>query len=324
MITQPDDLSRLIDCLSRSTWTLAAIGMFFESGLAEQLREPRTIDELAARFTALTRARIERCLAVVEMEGIVSRSGDSYQLAPSVPPYTEAPMLPALCGDVRSALMQGAAYLDGARSVSGRAWRHTVPALLEAQGDASSLFASGFANRLVHGLGDLRERLDRSTASFLDVGVGVGALSISMCRHFPQLRVLGVDVLEESLSLARARVEREGLAARIELQQLPVQELNLDASFDFAWLPAVFMSPSEIPAAIARTRAALRRGGWLLMPALAPRIPEDERAVWSLVLESLGAMLDAESVQALLVDAGFASSRIEATPSWAAIVCAQR
>src|SRR5690242_6769939 len=74
--------------LTMSVWTYSAIGVLFESGLAESLREPRTVSELAARHSGLSAGRIERCLAVAVAVGVVTVDGDRYRLAEGALPFS--------------------------------------------------------------------------------------------------------------------------------------------------------------------------------------------------------------------------------------------
>ena len=71
----------------------------------------------------------------------------------------------------------------------------------------------------------LAARLECPTASFLDVDVGVAALSITMARLWPALRVVGIDLWEPALALARQYVADADLGDRIELRQQAVEEL---------------------------------------------------------------------------------------------------
>lgn len=326
MITSPPQLTALMNDLAQSTWTLAAIGALFDSGLADKLREPRTLDELAAETSKLPRARIERILTVLASRGVVVLEAARYQLAPGVAPYVNPGLRKSLMGDCRSSLMQPLGYLDEAgQAAAPVGWTHTEAALLQAQGDASSGFAVGFAMHLVHQLGDLPARLAQPGARFLDVGVGVAALSIGMCQQFPNLQVVGLDVADAPLALARAGIARAGLGERIELRQLPVQELREEAGFDIGWLPTCFVSAAEVPRAIARVRAALRPGGWILIPAINPAAAENARAVWSMVNERWGGpVLQCPEVEALLAEAGFSGARTLPGPSWTALVAAPR
>ena len=272
MIGNPQEMRALTQELANSTWTLAAIGTLFESGLVEHLREPRTADELGALCTGLSRGRIERCLAVAATAGVVVADGAKYRLAPGVTPFTQPPMRAVLEGDIRSTLMQTTALLDSAgdpHPLPG--WRHTSAALLQAQGDASAMFAPMFKANIVGSLGDLAARLDRPGARFLDIGVGVASLAIAMCRAWQALHAVGVDTFDVPLGLARRNVERAGLADRIELRQTAVEDLREEESFE-SRVDAEHLHPGPRPG---RGRGARSRGAstrWVdALPNRGPR-----------------------------------------------------
>src|SRR6185503_11236410 len=133
---------------------------------------------------ALSRGQIDRLFGVAETVGVVVAEGSRRRLAPGALPFAQPPMRPALAGDLRTNLMQAFAFLDRARGGSkSEGWTHVDAALLQSQGDASMALA-GMVKNILPELDDLAARLERSEASFLDVGVGVGALSIAMCRAF--------------------------------------------------------------------------------------------------------------------------------------------
>jgi predicted O-methyltransferase YrrM len=123
-------------------------------------------------------------------------------------------MRAALAGDIRTIFMQALAFLDASRDgESGRGCSHADPAILQSQGDASSALAIMMKHAIVSELG-LLERIDQPGACFLDVGTGVASLAIAMCRAFPQLRVIGLDISEAALALARTNVTKAGPSDR--------------------------------------------------------------------------------------------------------------
>jgi 2-polyprenyl-3-methyl-5-hydroxy-6-metoxy-1,4-benzoquinol methylase len=320
-----NQLEVLVDELAASAWTLAAIGLFFDAGVADALREPRTLDELAARLPGLSRERIARCLAVAEVRGLVVAEDDRRRLAPGVLPFLEGTRRTVLQGDLRSYVLQPAEYLRAALGPEVESgWRFTDPVILQAQGDGSAMFAGAVHAKIAPALG-LSERLERPGGAFLDVGAGVGALSIAMARTFPELRVVGLDASEAPLALARANVAAAGVAERVELRAMRVEDLRDEEAFDLAWLPAFFLrSRGVVRAAVESIRRALRPGGFLLIPAVNPSAGEAERAVWSLVLESWGGpVLDAPEVSRLAAEGGLAP-RVLPGPSWVAMIAAKR
>jgi precorrin-6B methylase 2 len=325
MIQDPRQLGALVGELSSATWSLAAIGALFESGLGEALREPRTLEELAARVDALPPERIARLVDAARARGIVVASGDRLVLAPGALGYSRDPMRRDLLGEIRSVLMQTGAYLDAAsRGTPTRGWHYSDPRVLQAQGDSSTGFAGALAGPLGAMLDGLQERLAGGDGRFLDVGVGVAALSIAMCERFPALRVVGLDVFDVPMGLARDNVARAGLEGRVELRQLAIQDLREEEAFDLVWLPAIFLAPSTIPAAMARARAALRPGGWLLMPTLNSQAPDMERTAVAVQLEHWGAVTESEAMLKLMADTGFAAPRGIPGPGWVILAAAQR
>ncbi len=69
----------------------------------------------------------------------------------------------------------------------------------------------------------------------LDVATGTGDLAIAMARRIPQARVLGVDLSERMLDVARCKVAAGGLSDRIELAVGDAEHLAVpDASVDVA------------------------------------------------------------------------------------------
>ncbi|HUJ60647.1 MAG TPA: class I SAM-dependent methyltransferase [Kofleriaceae bacterium] len=314
MIANPNELRVLAHELSSAAWSLAAIGALFETGLADQLAAPRTLDELAAASPGLTARRIAAVLDVCAERGVVAIDGERYQLAPGVAPALCGPLRATLLGDLRSNLMQPLALLDRA----GQSWDHADPALLEAQGDASAVLPAVIKQAFAPMLGDLAARLERPGARLLDVGTGVGALAIAACRSFPQLRVVGIDPAPVALALARRRVAAAELGDRIELRQLAAEALRDEAAFALAWLPAFFVPPDALPAAIARVAAALEPGGWLI--AAAP----GAGPVWQLVTETWGGPTASAEVEALLARAGLHEVRALPGPPWALQLLAGR
>ena len=327
MIATPPEMRALTHDLTVSMWTLSAIGVLFESGLAESLREPRPLDELAARCPGLSRTLIERCLGVAAAAGVVVSEGDRYRLADGATPFSHEPLRATLRGDIRSQLMQALTFLDsstGQTPVEG--WRHTDRSLLQAQGDASAAFPPMLKANMVAALGDLAARLERPGAHFLDVGVGVGSLSIAMCRLWPELHAVGVDVFDVPLAIARENIARASLEARIELRKAPIEDLLDEASFDLAWLPAFFLGAAAAKGAAARGRASLRPGGGVLRPVAGAAGDERQKAVWAMICDLWGGpALSLADAEALLTATGFSSIRTMAGPSWApALVVGQR
>jgi hypothetical protein len=153
----------------------------------------------------------------------------------------------------------------------GRApgWAFDDTDVLQAVGQ-SSIAIAGLIARAAPQLAGLEQALAREGALICDVGAGVAALSIALCQTFPQVRVIGLEPWEPALRIAGQQVAQAGLSDRVELRQIPVEQLANGDAFDAIWLPGPFLPEAILPAAFTRSLAALKPGGWLLFGLYPP------------------------------------------------------
>jgi precorrin-6B methylase 2 len=145
--------------------------------------------------------------------------------------------------------------------------------------DTATLQAVGQASRQnirsIVALAADRPRLAASLAGrFLDVGTGVGAMALEAAEPCPSLQVVGIDIWEPSLALARANVAASPYAARIEIRAQDVTQLDEIAAYTVAWLPAPFLPRPVAEAALDRLAVALVSGGHLVVGLFA--VPTDK------------------------------------------------
>ena len=199
-------------------------------------------------------------------------------------------------------------------------WSHTEANDLQNTVDISAAFPAQWKTAIVPRHETLAERLESADGTFLDVGVGVGALSIAMATLWPSLRIVGIDRWKPSLAVARERVQRLGLGTRIELRrQQTVEDLADSQVFDLVWLPSVFIGETVVGIALARLYHALRPGGWILFPSVNPAA--DPLTVAYARLRTVlwgGRPWTPVEAQALLKQAGYA--QIQTLPSPPAVL----
>src|SRR5262245_5693486 len=80
----------------------------------------------------------------------------------------------------------------------------------------------------------------------VDVGTGSGVIALTLAAEFPKADIVGVDVSEDALMLARENAEQLGLAARVRFVRSNLLE-NVQAGFDLiaANLPYVSTEDRE-------------------------------------------------------------------------------
>src|SRR6266568_376449 len=129
-----------------------------------------------------------------------------------------------IASQAAAALYQASALASG----RGYHWDAQSDEALLAQGNASAQAAVPMARFLLPMMGDLADR--------------VAAAAVGFAQLFPQLHVLGIDILDRALDLARQAIAASDVAARVTVRKQDVADFADDARFDVAWLPAPFIA----------------------------------------------------------------------------------
>jgi ubiquinone/menaquinone biosynthesis C-methylase UbiE len=107
-----------------------------------------------------------------------------------------------------------------------------------------------------------------ASARILDAGCGTGEASSRLAEFIPESQVLGVDIIDQNLDLARERYAR--LAPRLTFAHQSIYELDAaDGTFDLTVCRHVLHSIPHAERVIAELARVTRRGGYLHL------IPED-------------------------------------------------
>jgi SAM-dependent methyltransferase len=278
------DLQATIQAWDQAAWSLAALA------LATRDDSP---PELAAAAGEL--------LAVTGLTG--APGGPLRGLGTATPGQ--------IASQAAAALHQTSALVSG----RGISWNAQSDEALLAQGNASAQGARPFAQFMLPMMDGLSGRLATPGARMLDVGTGVGGLAISFAETFPHLHVLGIDVLDRALALARQAVAASDAATRVTVRKMDVADFSDDTGFDIAWLPAPFIPQPALSAGLPRVTAALRPGGWLMVGhGKFGGTPVEDALTRLKTIAHGGTPLDEAAACRLLSDAGLTSVRPVPTP----------
>jgi SAM-dependent methyltransferase len=118
------------------------------------------------------------------------------------------------------------------------------------------------AKKILPGLSGLSEKLAAGGA-ILEIGCGTGNFLLHAAKMFPNARLTGVDIDDESLALAREKIHKAGLDSRISIRKEKVDDAA--ASFDACVMIEVLheIAPGIRPAVVAAAARTLKVGGWM-------------------------------------------------------------
>ncbi|MGK6324395.1 SAM-dependent methyltransferase [Sphingomonas sp. DT-51] len=210
---------------------------------------------------------------------------------------------------IEMALMESTELLhDPARSGG---WSATDDRVLETQARASA----GAFDRIAQLAGE-RPSLRRAlSGTFLDVGTGAGGIALRAAAQCPALKVVGIDIWEPALALARRNVLASEYGDRIEIERRDVADLAAGPRFTLAWLPTMFMARRVVETAMQRIVAASTDDAWLV--ASLYTTPADPFAASMSRLRTLrsgGDITDAAELVGLFEDHGYIDVEIDVAP----------
>jgi ubiquinone/menaquinone biosynthesis C-methylase UbiE len=174
-------------------------------------------------------------------------------------------------------------------------------------------------------LPDIEERL-ASGGRALDIGCGVGKVSLALAEAFPEARITGFDPDGNSISRARSAAADAG-ADRVEFVEGVINDIAPDPVFDFAGMFDCLHDLAGPEETLAEIRSRMAPGGALMVmePRAADRLVENSNPLGTVYYgfslfhcmtqslaqggPGLGTCMGPKKTISLLRDAGFSNVR---------------
>jgi demethylmenaquinone methyltransferase/2-methoxy-6-polyprenyl-1,4-benzoquinol methylase len=114
----------------------------------------------------------------------------------------------------------------------------------------------------------------------MDVATGTGDLAIAMAKRVDRTQILGVDLSEEMLAVARQKVQKQGLEERIMLEKGDAENLTMvaDGSIDAVTVAFGVRNFENMERGLREMWRTLRDGGKLVV--LEFSIPKNRFIRW--------------------------------------------
>ena len=166
----------------------------------------------------------------------------------------------------------------------------------------------------------------------LDVATGTGDLAIAMARRIRDVQVLGVDLSEQMLAVARRKIEARGLDGPIVLDRGDAERLAVaDASVDVATVAFGVRNFGDLGAGLRELARTIKPGGkvvilefsrprnrvfralyefysYKILPRIGGLVSRDKRA-YEYLPASVGEFPAPEEFMAMMARAGFRNCR---------------
>lgn len=167
----------------------------------------------------------------------------------------------------------------------------------------------------------------------MDLATGTGDLAIAMAKRVDRTQILGVDLSEEMLAVARAKIQKQGLEERIMLEKGDAENLTMvaDGSLDAVTVAFGVRNFENMERGLSEIFRTLRPGGklvvlefsmpknrlirWIysqyahrLLPRIGGMISKDKRA-YTYLPDSVEEFPSPERFAEILRSVGFSSVR---------------
>jgi SAM-dependent methyltransferase len=250
------------------------------------------------------------------VNGLLSKSGDKYQLAPEAAMFLDR-RSPAYIGGVMGflngpikpfferltqAVRKGGCETDGSVTPEFHGWID---------------FAREMGAMMFPAAQAIARLLGNVSGQILDVAAGHGLFGIVLAQHNPGVRVTALD-WPKVLEVARSHAAEMGVADRYSTIAGDAFSVDLGGPYDLILLTNLLhhFNPERCTFLLKRLRAALRPGGRLVTLEFVPnedRISPPMSATFPLVMLATTAAGDAytfSELQQMLRDAGFAKNTL--------------
>ena len=131
----------------------------------------------------------------------------------------------------------------------------------------------------------------------MDIATGTGDLAIAMAKRVDRTQILGIDLSEEMLAVARRKVQKQGLEERIMLEKGDAENLHMveTGSIDAATVALGVRNFENLEGGLKEIHRTLREGGKFVVLELS--VPKNRFIRWFYaqyshrILPGIGAMI---------------------------------
>lgn len=295
-----------LQSLTESLWIFSALSVMNEAGALAVLHEKMTLNTLE-KITKLPNAVLEQTINLLIETGFLVSENEKIWLAPGMQELMEKIGLEKISAQLRVAFGLSGEFIKSSREKNLRAgWNYTDEVILQAQGTHSEYVITDCIPQDAK----LQNLLNKSQALFLDVGAGVGKISLRLCQIYDNVKVVALEPADVPFSLAKKNIEEAKYANRIELRKMYLEDFSDKNSYDVVWFPHVFFPESTLNSCLAKVWDALKPGAMLITSAILPDKKNQSVYIRQLINSLYGGLRTADELTKALTDVGFQEIKV--------------
>lgn len=296
-----EDAKAAIQSLNESLWIFSTLNALISAGAFPDIESAYTLAELSTQ-TNMPLSILHASIQLLTHAGMLVQENNDIKLAAGLQALIKQSGRERFNASLCVAHGLSAELITSARDRKCRAgWHYTNEMILQSQGLQSQYIVTDcFLQDEI-----LQQKLRKPAAVFLDVGAGVGQISLRACEDYPHLTVMALEPADAPYQLAKRNIQASRHAKRIKLYQCQLQAFDACALIDVAWFPHVFIEEEALADCLQHLRKLLKPDGMLITTSLSATKLNQATLVRQLVNALYGGLRTTEQVIAALKQAGY-------------------
>lgn len=290
-----------LQSLTESLWIFSALTVLIETGAFTVLCQKTTFNTLK-EITKLPESVLKQVVNLLTEAGFLITENENISLATGMEELVKIGGFERITAQVQTTFGLTNDFVKSSRERKLKAgWHHTDEVILQAQGTYSEYIVTDCLPQDTK----LHNFLNKSNALFLDVGAGVGKISLQLCQTYNNIKVVALEPAEVPFSLATKNIAASEYQDRIELRKTYLQDLADENLYDVVWFPHVFFADSIFNSCLMKIRHALKPNGILFTGAISLEKKCQSTSVRQLINSLYGGLRATNELSNALAEAGF-------------------
>ena len=295
-----------LQSLTESLWIFTALNVLSESKILTVLNEEKTLEELE-KTSKLPKSVLEQTINLLIETGFIIAEKNYVILAPGMQALIEKINPERFAAQLRTAFGLTSEFIKSSREQNLKTgWHYQDELILQAQGAHSEYIVTDCIPQDAN----FQNILKKDNSLFLDVGAGVGKISLRLCQDYDNIRVIALEPADAPFFLAKKNITESPYNDRITLRKTYIQDLTDSNLFDAAWFPHVFFPDELLHVSLINIWEALKPGGMLLTTAILPEKLNQSLYVRQLINTLYGGLRTANDMTNALKEIGFQDIKV--------------